>query len=153
MESNAKGDGNSRDSTNIWSAPVTAMVLWFEHWTSHTWQSPAPAFAGLALLWHEVCETEQGKKISSHPSQGHVTRIPHHDADTVHRHVHKWLPDSCCPVPERQAALSFLPKTSHFGISAGLLAAPDRRVSDVQGSIKWNSHLAFLSHECWTLHK
>lgn len=36
-----------------------------------------------------------------------------------------------------QAVVSFLPNNSHFGISAALLAAPDRRESDVQGSIKW----------------
>lgn len=144
MENNAKGNGNSRDNINIWSAPVTAMVLWFRHSASRTWKSAAPVCAGSTPLLLQVCETGQGKKINAHTSGGHITCIQHHNAGTVHRHIHKWLPDWCCPVPEMQAAVSFLPNTFDFGTSAAPLAAVDRRVSKMQGSIKWNSHLAFL---------
>lgn len=66
MKCNVKGDGNFRDSTNFWSAPATATALWFKHLISHTWKPPVSAFEGLALLLHQVCETEEGKKMNSH---------------------------------------------------------------------------------------
>lgn len=50
-----------------------------------------------------------------------------------------------------QLLCNFLPNTSPFGISAALLAAHKRRVSDVFHQEK--SPFRLLSHDCWTLHK
>lgn len=100
----------SRERTSIWSTPV----VWSHD--SGIWHCIPENFSicscrldwSLALrLWNRIREKNS---IPINTKLCHLYSSP--ECDTVHTHICKWLPDFCCPVPEMQAAVSFLPSTT-----------------------------------------